>query len=385
MKSDFTPHRNLFFYANLFSLKKTALLPVTTAIFAQQKHLICTLMSKRGFASDNNSGIHPSILNEMSLVNTGHTIGYGDDIYTNQAISLFRRHLGDEVEPYFVFTGTAANVLGITAVTRSWNSVITAFTAHIEQDECGAPEKFSGCKLLTVDTPDGKLTPALISKHMHGFGFQHHSQPRVISISQVTEMGTVYTPDEIKTLANFAHQNGMLLHMDGARIANAAVALNLPFRSFTTDAGVDILSFGGTKNGMMVGEAICFLRPGLSEDFKYLRKQGMQLASKMRFISAQFIGWFKDDLWKQLASHSNDMAQMLANEIREVDGIVITQPVEANGIFVIIPHKVAEELRSHYFFYPWNEETSEYRWMTSWDTTEEDIRTFARLVKKLMG
>jgi threonine aldolase len=341
-------------------------------------------MSKRGFASDNNAGIHPSILNEMSVVNTGHTIGYGDDIYTKQAVSLFRQRLGEQVEPFFVFTGTAANVLGITAVTRSWNSVITAFTAHIEQDECGAPEKFSGCKLLTVDTPDGKLTPELIGRHMHGFDFEHHSQPKVISISQVSEMGTVYKPDEIKRLAKFAHENGMLLHMDGARIANAAAALNLPFRSFTTDADVDILSFGGTKNGMMVGEAICFLKPELAKDFKYLRKQGMQLASKMRFISAQFIAWFKDDLWKQLASHSNQMAQLLANEIRGVEGIVITQPVEANGIFVIIPHKVAEELRRHYFFYPWNEATSEYRWMTSWDTTEEDVHSFASLVKQLM-
>jgi threonine aldolase len=307
----------------------------------------------------------------MSLANTGHTIGYGDDIYTKQAISLFRQHLGEQVEPFFVFTGTAANVLGITAVTRSWNSVITAFTAHIEQDECGAPEKFSGCKLLTVDTPDGKLTPSLIGRHMHGFDFEHHSQPKVISISQATEMGTVYKPDEIRTLANFAHEHGMLLHMDGARIANAAVALNLPFRSFITDAGVDILSFGGTKNGMMVGEAICFLKPELAKEFKYLRKQGMQLASKMRFISAQFIGWFKNDLWHQLASQSNAMAKLLAKEIRGVKGIVITQPVEANGIFVIIPHKVAQELRSHYFFYPWNEETSEYRWMTSWDTTDQ--------------
>jgi threonine aldolase len=341
-------------------------------------------MSARGFASDNNAGIHPVILNEMSVVNVGHTIGYGDDKYTHEATRLFRQHLGEEAEIFFVFTGTAANVLGITAVTRSWNSVITAFTAHIEQDECGAPEKFSGCKLLTVDTPDGKLTPELIGKHMHGFNFEHHSQPAVISISQVTEMGTVYKVSEIKRLSDFAHANGMLLHMDGARIANAAASLSLPFRSFTTDAGVDILSFGGTKNGMMMGEAICFLRPGLAKDFKYLRKQGMQLASKMRFISAQFIGWFRNDLWKSLANHSNAMAGMLAQEVRNIPGIAITQPVEANGIFVIIPHNIAEELRQHYFFYPWNEATSEYRWMTSWDTTEEDIRKFAELVRRLM-
>lgn len=341
-------------------------------------------MNKRGFASDNNAGIHPSVLLEMSNVNNGHTIGYGNDQYTDEAKQIFRDQLGEQAEVFFVFTGTAANVLGITAVTRSWNSIITAFTAHIEQDECGAPEKFSGCKVLTVDTPDGKLNPSLLARHMHGFDFEHHSQPAVISISQVTEMGTVYRPEEIRALADFAHANGMLLHMDGARIANAAVSLALPFRAFTTDAGVDILSFGGTKNGLMVGEAVCFLKPELAKDFKYLRKQGMQLASKMRFISAQFIAWFRDDLWKQLASHSNEMALLLAKEVENIKGIRITQPVEANGIFVIIPHDIAEQLRNHYFFYPWNESASEYRWMTSWDTTEEDIISFARLVRKLM-
>jgi threonine aldolase len=341
-------------------------------------------MNKRGFASDNNAGIHPLVLEEMSRVNTGHTIGYGNDVYTREAEEIFRHHFGKECEVFFVFNGTGANVLGITAVTRSWNSVVTAFTAHIEQDECGAPEKFSGCKVLTVDTPDGKLTPELVKRHIHGFDFEHHSQPKVISISQATEMGTVYRPEEIRLLADFAHQHNMLLHMDGARISNAAVSLALPLRSFTTDAGVDILSFGGTKNGMMAGEAVCFLRSGLASDFKYIRKQGMHLASKMRFISAQFIAWFRNDLWRDLASHSNTMAQKLYNEIRDIEGVTVTQNVEANGIFVIIPSEVAEELGEHFFFYPWNEELSEYRWMTSWDTTEEDITEFASLLKRLM-
>jgi len=341
-------------------------------------------MNKRGFASDNNAGIHPLVLDEMARVNIGHTIGYGNDKYTREAEEIFRHHFGNECEVFFVFNGTGANVLGITAVTRPWNSVITAFTAHIEQDECGAPEKFSGCKVLTVDTPDGKLTPELVKKHIHGFDFEHHSQPRVISISQVTEMGTVYRPEEIRLLAGFAHQHNMLLHMDGARISNAAVSLSLPLKSFTTDAGVDILSFGGTKNGMMAGEAVCFLRSGLANDFKYIRKQGMHLASKMRFISAQFIAWFRNDLWRDLAFHSNTMAQKLYNEIRDIEGVTVTQKVEANGIFVIIPSEVAEELGKHFFFYPWNEELSEYRWMTSWDTTEEDITEFASLLKRLM-
>ncbi|MBM3421000.1 MAG: threonine aldolase [Bacteroidetes bacterium] len=341
-------------------------------------------MVKRGFASDNNAGIHPLVLREMDRVNTGHTIGYGSDPYTEEAIRLLKQHLGENAEVYFVFTGTAANVLGISAVTRPWHSVITAFTAHIEQDECGAPERFSGCKVLTVDTPDGKLTTGMLKKHMHGFNFEHHSQPKIISISQVTEMGTIYKPSEIESLALFAHDHEMLLHMDGARIANAAAALNLPLKSFTTDAGVDLLSFGGTKNGLMAGEAVCFLKPGLASDFMYIRKQGMQLASKMRFIAAQFIAWFRNDLWLELAAHSNAMARTLFNEISSIEGITITQPVEANGIFVILPAGVAEELSRHFFFYPWNDEISEYRWMTSWDTTEDDISKFAALVRRLM-
>jgi len=336
----------------------------------------------RGFASDNNAGVHPEILKELSDINSGHAIGYGSDRYTEEAVALIRQHLGAGTDVFFVFTGTAANVLGITSVTRSWNSVLTASTAHIEQDECGAPEKFSGCKVLTVDTPDGKLMPGSLKKHMHGFGFEHHAQPGVISITQATEMGTVYTPSEISDLSDYAHKHGMYLHMDGARISNAAVALNLPFKAFTTDAGVDILSFGGTKNGMMFGEAICFLKPGLSENFKYLRKQGMQLASKMRFISGQYIAFFRNDLWKKNASHSNAMAQLLYNKVKDLRGITITQKVESNGVFVIIPPDIVENLQNHYFFYPWDENRSEYRWMTSWDTTEEDIEKFVELLKK---
>jgi threonine aldolase len=341
-----------------------------------------TEANKRGFASDNNAGIHPDILKELIIANSGHVIGYGSDVYTEQAIGLFKEQLGSSTETFFVFTGTAANVLSITAVTRSWNSVITSSSAHLEQDECGAPEKFTGGKVLTVDTSDGKIGPALIDKHMHGFDFEHHSQPKVISITQSTEMGTVYTVEEIKEIADFAHSNGLLLHMDGARIANAAVCLDLPFKSFTTDAGVDILSFGGTKNGMMFGEAICFLRPGLSTDFKYIRKQGMQLASKMRFISAQYIAYFRDDLWKKCAAHSNNMAKIFAEKLEKVSGVKITQPVQSNGLFVIMQSEVAEKMRSHYFFYPWNEKISEYRLMTSWDTTEEDIDGFISLLKK---
>jgi threonine aldolase len=337
---------------------------------------------KRGFASDNNAGVHPEIFKELLSANEGHALGYGSDIYTEKALELFREHFGTDTETFFVFTGTAANVLGLSSVTRSWNSVIAASTAHLEQDECGAPEKFTGCKVLTVDSSDGKLNNRLIETHLHGFDFEHHSQPKVISITQSTEMGTVYTTSEIRDIADFVHSKGLMLHMDGARISNAAVSLDLPFRSFTTDAGVDILSFGGTKNGMMFGEAICFLRRGLAADFKYIRKQGMQLASKMRFISAQYIAYLRNDLWKICAEHSNRMARLMANSLQQLDVVKITQKVESNGIFVIIPEEIAKRIQEHYFFYPWNEKTSEYRLMTSWDTHEEDIEGFVELLKK---
>jgi threonine aldolase len=339
-------------------------------------------MIKRGFASDNNAGVHPEILKEIEAVNKGHVVGYGNDIYTEQAKKLFKEQLGNDTEVFFVFTGTAANVLGISAVTRSWNSLIAAETAHLEQDECGAPEKFTGCKVLTVSTPDGKITPELMSKHLFGFDFEHHAQPKVISITQSTEMGTVYSVPEIRKLADLAHSHGMYLHMDGARVANAAVSLGLPFKAFTTDAGVDVLSFGGTKNGMMTGEAVCFLKPGLSADFKYIRKQGMQLASKMRYISGQYIAYFSNDLWKKCASHANEMAALLSGKLSGISQLKLTQPVQSNGVFIIIPHDVAERVRQQYFFYPWNEMTSEYRLMTSWDTTEEDIEEFVKLLKK---
>ncbi len=337
---------------------------------------------KRGFGSDNNAGIHQDIVKEIISVNAGHVMGYGHDIYTEQALSVFKEHFGNSAETFFVFNGTAANVLSLSGITRSWNSVITASTAHLEQDECGAPEKFIGCKVLTVDAPDGKINIDLIERHMHGIDFEHHSQPGVISVTQSTEMGTVYTASEIKEIADFAHANGMLLHMDGARIANAAVSLDLPFKAFTTDAGVDVLSFGGTKNGMMFGEAICFLTPGLSNDFKYIRKQGMQLASKMRFISAQYIAYFRNDLWRICASHSNAMARMLAEGLQQLKGISITQVVQSNGVFVIMPPNVAERMQNHYYFYPWDEKTSEYRLMTSWDTIEADIEDFIKLLSK---
>jgi threonine aldolase len=270
-------------------------------------------------------------------------------------------------------------------VTQSYNSIICAETSHIHVDECGAPEKFTGCKLLPVETKNGKLTIEGISKHMYGFGFEHHAQPKVISITQASEMGTVYSVEEIREIADYAHQKGLLLHMDGARISNAAVSLGMNFREFTGYVGVDILSFGGTKNGMMYGEAVVFFNKDLASDFKYRRKQGMQLASKMRFISAQFLAFLENDLWKKNAEHSNRMAKLLEQEVRKIPGIQITQKVEANGVFAILPKKLIPELQKEYFFYVWDENRGEVRWMTSFDTQEEDIMGFVELLRRSMA
>ncbi len=342
-------------------------------------------MIRKGFASDNNSGVHPEIFKAMEAANFGHVTGYGDDSYTLDAIEIFKKEFSEDTEVFFVFNGTGANVTGLSSATHSFNSIICAETAHIQVDECGAPEKFTGCKLLPVASVNGKLTPQAIQRHLYGFDFEHHSQPRIISISQTTELGTVYRPVEIRTLADLAHKNNMLLHMDGARIANAAVALNMDFREFTRDCGVDILSFGGTKNGMMMGEAVLIFNPELAVNTKYIRKQSMQLFSKMRFVGAQFIAYFKDDLWRKTATHANKMAKLLEGEILKIPQIKITRPVEANGVFAEIPQEIIEPLQQRFFFYIWDETKSEVRWMTSFDTEEKEIFEFTKLINRLLN
>jgi threonine aldolase len=324
------------------------------------------------------------MIDAIRAANEGHVVAYGDDPFTERAVKVFQKHFGKDIAVYFVFGGTGANVLGLKAMTNSYEAVVCAETAHINVDECGAPEKFAGCKLLSLRTPDGKIRVEQIKPLLHGVGFEHHVQPRVISVSQATEMGTVYTKNELKTLARFAHDNKMLLHVDGARIANAAASLNASLKEITVDAGVDVLSFGGAKNGMMYGEAVVFLNKKLGENFKYIRKQGMHLPSKMRFISAQFEVLLSGDLWRRSATHANRMARVLASELERIPQIKITQPVEANGVFAEIPERYVPTLQKKYFFYVWNEETSECRFMASFDTTEDDIKDFVALVRKIV-
>jgi threonine aldolase len=331
----------------------------------------------RGFASDNNAGVHPEVLEAIARVNRGHVVAYGDDAYTRSAIQKFEEHFGPDIAVFFTFNGTGANVLGLQALTRSFHSVVCSDYAHIYTDECGAPEKYTGCKLIPLPQQDGKITVEQVRHAYHGIGDQHHSQPKVISITQSTEMGTVYQPEVIKALSGFAHEHDMFLHMDGARLANAAASLGQSLRQATRDLGVDVLSFGGTKNGLMGGEAVVFFEPERGKDFLYLRKQSMQLASKMRFIAAQFEALLTNDLWRRSAEHANRMARLLECELRKIPEIRIVWPVEANGVFVQIPRHAVEKIKQRYFFYMWIEEESIVRWMCSFDTTEEDVRKFA--------
>jgi threonine aldolase len=338
------------------------------------------MKTKRFFASDNNAPVHPELWGIMQDANKGHSLAYGDDKYTENAIAEFKKIFSKEIEVFFTFLGTGSNVLSISALAKSYNSVLCAETAHIFEDECGAVERFSGAKLIPITTKDGKLTIELLQEKLKGVGFEHHSQVKVISITQCTELGTVYKPEEIKKISDWAHDNNLYLHMDGARIANAAAYLQKSFKEITQDVGVDILSFGGTKNGMMYGEAIIFFRKELAEDFKYIRKQGMQLASKMRYIAAPFSYYLQNDFWRKLAIQSNNMALLLADNIKKYKEIKIVYPVQSNGLFVQLPSCLVEKLQKETFFYPWNEEANIYRWMCSWDTTEDDINDFCQQI-----
>lgn len=336
----------------------------------------------RGFASDNYSGVHPEVLAALAAANGGHQVAYGNDEYTGRLQELMARHFGPGIECFPVFNGTGANVLSLQSLLPRWGAVVCAASAHINNDENGAPERIGGMKLLQVPTRDGKLTPDLIDREAWGWGDEHRAQPLAVSITQTTEMGTCYTPEEVRAIADHAHSKGMKLHMDGARLANAAAHLNVPLRAFTRDAGVDILSFGGTKNGLLYGEAVVALNPEAGQGLVYLRKMNMQLASKMRFMSAQFIALLEGDLWLRSAAHANSMAARLRAAVDTIEGVRPTQETESNGVFAILPPGAAERLRKSFHFYDWNQAEGEVRWMCSFDTTEEDVDAFVAAIRQ---
>jgi threonine aldolase len=345
-------------------------------------------VTKRGFASDNYAGVHPEVLGALAEANGGHQIAYGEDAYTAHLQTVMAGHFGQGVQAFPVFNGTGANVLSLQSILPRWGAVVCAETAHINTDENGAPERVGGLKLLTVPTTDGKMTPELIDRQAWGWGDEHRAQPLAVSITQSTELGTAYTPDEVAAIADHAHGKGMLLHVDGARIANAAASLDLPMGAFTSDAGVDLLSFGGTKNGLMYGEAVIVMRPqehAAAAALPFLRKMNMQLSSKMRFVSAQLIALLEGDLWLRSAQHANAMAGRLATAVGGLDGVQITQPTQANAVFAILDPTVADQLRENFRFYDWNPATGEVRWMCAFDTTEADVDAFVSELKRLLA
>lgn len=338
------------------------------------KHII-------SFASDNYAGVHPTVLDAMRACNAGHAPAYGADEYTERAIAELKQHFGPHCEVLFVMTGTGANMLALQSITESFQSILCAESAHINNDECGAIEKTLGARIIPIKTTDGKLTPALCRPHLRGFGDQHRAQPRVISISQATEYGTLYQPQELRALAELASSHNMFLHVDGSRLANAASTLNTDLASLTTDVGVDVVSFGGTKNGLMFGEAVIFLRPELAKNAKFFRKQLGQLVSKHRFVAAQFSALMNDDLFLKNAEQANRMAQRLAIGLKNIKGVTITQAVECNVVFAQLPKASIAPLQQQFAFYVWDEAKSEVRWMTAFDTTPEHVDQFLAAIK----
>jgi len=331
----------------------------------------------KSFASDNYASAHPDVLAAMSEANDGHAVSYGADPWTRRAREILRGHFGQDSESLLVFNGSGANVVSIRAVCRPWEAVICADTAHVNVDEGGAPERIAGVKLLTVATPDGKLTPDHVRARVARVGDEHAVQARLVTITQSSEYGTRYSPEETAALAQTAHELGLVLHMDGSRLSNAAAGLGCGLGDLVGEVGVDVLSLGGTKNGMVLGEAVVFLTPALAEGARYLRKQTLQLASKSRFLAAQFIAMFGGDLWRRNAVHANAMAARLADAIGGIPGVTITQAVQANGVFAVMPRQAAETVRARWPFYTWDESSGEERLMCSWDTTAEEVDGFA--------
>ena len=338
----------------------------------------------RGFASDNYAGVHPEVMQALTAANGGHQISYGEDVYTEHLMRVMETHFGKGIEVFPVFNGTGANVTSLQAMLPRWGAVICSSTAHLGTDESVAPQSVGHFALLPVTSVHGKITPELIDEQAYGFGDEHHPQPAVVSIAQSTELGTVYTVEEVRAIADHVHKLGMYLHMDGARISNAAASLGVSLRAITRDAGVDVLSFGGTKNGLMGAEAIVVFTPDAAPGLIYLRKMNMQLASKMRFISAQLCALLEGDLWHRNAHHANKMAGLLRSSLDGLPKLTFTNPTEANGVFVILPPGVADQLRKEFRFYDWNPNTGEVRWMCAWDTTADDVDAFASAVRALV-
>jgi threonine aldolase len=338
-------------------------------------------MLPKTFASDNYSGVHPEIMDALISCNEGHARSYGNDEYTIKAIQTFKKFFGDEIDVCFVFNGTGANVLGLSSMTDSYNAVLCANTSHVYVDESTAPEKFTGCRFIPLDTINGKMSVEEIEKKIKRIGDEHHPQVKVLSLAQTTEYGTVYDIDELKAISSCLKKHGLFLHMDGARIFNAAVALNCDLKEFTKDVGVDVLSFGGTKNGMMFGEAVVFLNNKFSESRKFRQKQSMQLSSKMRFIAAQFDALLNNNLWYRNASHANNMAKLLAKKLEMIPEVIITKPVQANVVFAILPKEFISKLQELAFFYVWDDKMNEVRLMCSFDTNEDEINNFIESFK----
>lgn len=337
----------------------------------------------KGFGSDNHSGVHPQLFQALSDCNVDHAPSYGTDVWTEKATQSFREIFQAPVDVFFVFNGTAANVVSLRAMTKSFQAVFVSDVAHLNVDECGAPEYMTGAKIIPVPSQHGKLQWIDVAKHLVRAGDQHYSQPKVLSLTQPTELGTCYALDDLKLLVQLAHKNSLYVHIDGARLANAVVSLNSSFKEMITDLGIDVVSFGGTKNGFMMGEAIVVLNKNLAADLKYLRKQSCQLPSKTRYIAAQFDHYLRSGLWKEMAEHSLKMALYLKDKCQTIPEVVISQPTESNAVFARIPKEWIKPLREKHFFYVWDEHSFECRWMTSWDTTLEEIDQFVAHLKEL--
>jgi threonine aldolase len=338
----------------------------------------------RSFASDNNAGVHPKIMSALQKVNSGQYVSYGDDPHTELILKKFKNIFGVQSETFFVFNGTAANVLGLQALTRSYNGIFCSEFAHIHVDECGAPEKYLGSKLIPLKTENGKITPEAIKNKLQGIGDQHHVQAKVLSIAQTTEVGTVYSLNELQNLSQACREHGLYFHIDGARLANACASLNLGLNEITGKIGCDVLSFGGTKNGLLAGEAVVIFNSKSSHDFKYIRKQGMQLASKMRFFSAQFDAILEDDLWLSNASHANEMTKLLCRFLKDIVEVEIVYPPQANAVFAKIPLNIIADLQKEFYFYVLDEKKGIVRWMTSFETTPEDINLFINALTRVL-